>query len=108
VLRIRHFLNQEDPEYNLMPQIYLGVILSRTRKQEYEAEALEVLTVALAAADKTPQPYEMHLLWPRAELSRLLRRLDRTAEAEEHEAIFRYVVPIFATDPCTPGSAVYF
>jgi hypothetical protein len=50
----------------------------------------------------------MHLLWPRAELSRLLRRLDRTAEAEEHEAIFRYVVPIFATDPCTPGSAVYF
>lgn len=87
----------------LAPLGYLGVALSRTR--EHDNDALAVLTDILNLKDTQIIPnlkdnlasLGFHtFIWHRAEVSRLLRRLDRVTEAEEHEDLLRLVVPIGA------------
>lgn len=82
-------MNPSSQTIALVPLAYLGVALSRSR--EHDGEALEILTKVLSDAHRTAVPYQKHFLWSRAELSRLLRRLDRTGEAEKHEDMLRCV-----------------
>jgi hypothetical protein len=90
VLEIDQRVNPAAAKKDVVPLLYLGVGLSRGR--ENDEEALDVLTEALDAADLTPESYVKNSLWARAELSRLLRRLDRHAEAKEIEMRIRCVV----------------
>lgn len=87
VLGIYQRVNPNAVAKDVVPLLYLGVALSRSR--EHEDEALDTLTEALTAADLSPDKYMKNSLWARAEYSRLLRRFGKTTEAEEQEGRIR-------------------
>ncbi|KAF9461806.1 hypothetical protein BDZ94DRAFT_1263033 [Collybia nuda] len=87
VISIHKRLNPSNRTIPLVPLAHLGVALSRSRK--HDDEALEILRKVLSRPYNAFDSFEKILLWPRAELSRLLRRFGRTAEAKKHEDLLR-------------------
>ncbi|KAF9461810.1 hypothetical protein BDZ94DRAFT_1263047 [Collybia nuda] len=88
---VSEIYQRENPDVavkkDVVPMLYLGVALSRSRK--HDDEALNTLEQALAAADLTPDQNLKNTLWGRAEYSRLLRRFGKMAEAEAQESHIR-------------------
>jgi hypothetical protein len=75
--------NKTDPgEKDVNPMLYLGIALSKAGGRE--EEALHALNDALEVASITESSWR-NAIWGKAHLSRLLRRMGRTSEAERQE-----------------------
>ena len=73
------------------PELFLAVTLVKSPEKEEEALSLFSSAFAHIDADDSPGPGPRSELWARASWARLLRRMDRIAEAEEQENEVVYV-----------------
>ncbi|RDB18029.1 hypothetical protein Hypma_000701 [Hypsizygus marmoreus] len=87
VISIYKKCNPNTTDVDVVPTLYLGVALAKAG--ENDEEALNVLEQALRDADSSPRPSPKNSLWARAHLSRLLRKMKKTSEAEQVEALIR-------------------
>jgi len=80
---------------DLVPTLYLSVALSRVEGEE--ERSIRAFKEG-SSNNFSNGPFEvpaLNLIWARANHARLLRRMNRTAEAEKQERLSRYVFVSF-------------